>query len=162
MPRAGERDVDLAGPESGKKSPIGRASSARLAADFPGERIAARARPLVRAADAATGDRFLLARASAARRSAGAGARGEERRARHLDLASRRQAQERPAGDVPDAAGPVSRNQIWARSRILLRLRSAGVPFRLARRSVGRRPEQERHLALRLRDRLAVLERAER
>src|SRR5580698_3786789 len=128
MPRAGERDVDLAGPESGKKSPIGRASSARLAADFPGERIAARARPLVRAADAATGDRFLLARASAARRSAGAGARGKERRARRMDLAPGRQSQERIAGDIPHSARALSRSQIRAGSRLLLRLRSAGFP----------------------------------
>src|SRR5580704_10536048 len=76
----------MARPESGKKSPIGRASSARLAADFSRKRIAARARPPVRAANAAARDRLLLARASAARRSAGAGARGQERRARHLDL----------------------------------------------------------------------------
>src|SRR5580704_7479420 len=77
-------------------------------------------------------------------------------------MAPRRQAQERLAGDVPDTTGALSRSQICARSRLLLRLWSAGFPFRLACRSVGRRTEQERHLALRLRDRLAILERTER
>src|SRR5580700_7161149 len=161
MRRAGERDVDVAGPESGAKSPIGRASHQSIAADFSAARVAARARPSVRAADAAAGDRLLLARASAPRRSPGAGARGQERRARRLDVVPRRQAKDRLAGDVPDTAGALSRNQICARSRLLLRLRSTGFPFRLACRSVGRRPEQKCHLALRLRDRLAVLERAE-
>src|SRR5580704_8472786 len=77
-------------------------------------------------------------------------------------MAPRRQAQERLAGDVPDTTGALSRSQICARSWLLLRLWSAGFPFRLACRSVGERPEQKCHLALRLRDRLAILERTER
>ena len=75
-------NVRVARPESGTKSPIGRAPHQSIAADFSAARVAARARPPVRAADAAAGDRFLLARASAARRSPGAGAGGQERRAR--------------------------------------------------------------------------------
>src|ERR1700734_800565 len=77
-------------------------------------------------------------------------------------MAPRRQAQERFAGDVPDTTGALSRSQICAGAGFLLRLRSAGFPFRLACRSVGERPEQKCHLALRLRDRLAILERTER
>src|SRR4029077_3439090 len=155
-------NVDLARPENGTKPSVGRAPYQSLAADFSAARAAARARPPVRAADAAAGDRFLLARASAARRSPGAGAGGKERRARDLDLAPRRQAQARLGGDVPDTAGALSRSRICARPRFWLRLRPAGFPLRLACRSVGQRPEQKCHLALRLRNRLAVLERAER
>src|SRR5580704_2468689 len=97
-------NVDVARAENGTKSPIGRAPHQGLAADFSADRVAARARPSVRAADAAAGDRLLLARASAARRTPGAGAGRQERCARRLDMAPRRQAQKRLAGDVPDAA----------------------------------------------------------
>src|SRR6202051_3766120 len=158
----GGMDVHVARPESGTQSPIGRAPQQSIAADLSAARTAARPQPSVRAAAAAAGDRFLLARPSAPRRSPGAGAGRQERGARQLDLAPRREAQERFAGYVPDPAGALSRNPIFPRARFLLRLRSTGFPFRLACRSVGQRPEQERHLALRLRDRLAVLERSER
>src|SRR5580693_3996709 len=111
----GGMNVDVARPESGTEPPIGRAPHQSLTADFSAARVAARARPSVRAADAAAGDRLLLACASVARRTPGAGAGGQKRRARPLDVAPRRQAQERLAGDVPDTAGALSRNQICAR-----------------------------------------------
>src|SRR5580704_17284142 len=146
----GGMNVDVARPESRTKSPIGRAPHQSIAADLSAARVAARARPAVRAADATAGDRFLLAGASVARRTLGAGAGDKERCARRLDMALGRQPQERLAGDVPNPAGALSRDQICARPRLLLCLRSAGFPFWLACRSVGRRPEQERDLALRL------------
>ena len=93
-----------------------------------------------------------LARALAARSA----------RAGWLDLAPRWRPQERTASHVPDTAGALSRTQLCTRRRILLRVRAAGLSFRLARRSLERRTEQERDLALRLRDRLAVLECAKR
>src|SRR5262249_56381062 len=59
-------------------------------------------------------------------------------------------------------AGALSRARVRARRGLLLRLRPAGVPARLARRSVGSGHEPQRNLARGLRDRLAALERAER
>jgi hypothetical protein len=45
---------------------------------------------------------------------------------------------------------------------ILLRVRTTRLSIRLAYRSMGQRPQQARHLALRMRHRMAVLERAKR
>ncbi len=116
----------------------------------------------IRAADAAACDQFLLARASASRRPSGAGAGAKKRRARRLDLAAYRQSQKRIADDIPYAARALSRTRLFARRRFLLRVRAAGLPLRLACRSVAWRTKQECQLALRLRGRLAILERAER
>src|SRR5262249_4217916 len=79
-----------------------------------------------------------------------------------MDLAARQWPQGRSANHISAAARAISRAEICARSGILLRLRAAGLSTRLARRSLGRRTQSQRCVARRLRDRLGLLERAER
>ena len=100
----------------------------------------------------------LLARASVARRSLGAGVGSAQWSARRLDMAAGRQPQERITGHIPRTARAVPRARLFARCRLLLCVRAAGLPLWLACRSLGRRSKQKCQLALRLRDRLAVLE----
>jgi hypothetical protein len=78
-----------------------------------------------------------------------------------LELEARPRPQERITSHNPNATCALSRTRIRARSRILLRLRATGLSLRLACRSVGHRRQQEYGLALRLRDRMAILECAE-
>jgi hypothetical protein len=92
----------------------------------------------------------------------GAGAGAPQRSACRLDMAHFGQSPQRIAGDVPLASGALSRARFFSRPRFLLRMRAEGLSLRLACRSVGCGPEQERQLALRLRDRMAILECAER
>ena len=68
----GVGDVQMARCEGGKKSPITRAPYQGIAAHLPVGRSVSGAQPPLCATDAAAGDRFLLARASDTRRSAGA------------------------------------------------------------------------------------------
>src|SRR5262249_35361049 len=113
-------------------------------------------------ADAPPRRRWLLARAPAARRPACPRARGEERHACRLDLATGRGPRQRPAEELPATASTLSGAPPRTRARLLLRLRPAGLPARLARRPLGRRPEPQSELALGLCSRLEFLERAER
>jgi len=98
--------------------------------------------------------RVLLARPPAARRSSRPGARPPQRRAAGLGLGRGR--------ELPDAAGAVSRGALRQGAGLLLHLRPAGVPLRLAPRPCGRRPREPRAVARALRSGLEVLERAER
>ena len=61
-------------------------------------------------------------------------------------------AAERNTGHIPNATGALPRTRVHSGSRILLRVRSAGLSLRLACRSVARRCKQECGLARRLRD----------
>ena len=99
-------------------------------------------------------------RASAARRAACPYAGFPKRRTIRMDVAARQEPQERASGDVPHAARALSRAGLCTRSGLLLRLRAAGLPLRLALRSLGRGAQQKRGVAFGLRHRLAVLERA--
>src|SRR5438046_708620 len=69
-------------------------------------------------------------------------ARPAERRAGRLGLADRRRQIVGRAARLSRAARPVSRTDPRQGSGLLLRLRAAGVPVRLAPRSVGRRASQ--------------------
>src|SRR6476469_9927620 len=130
--------------------------------DLPGAGAHLRAQAGVHPADAAARDRWLLARAPAARRPARPCARGEKRHASGLDLAACRGPQERPAEELPAAARALSRERPCARRRLLLRLWPARLPARLARRPLALRTEPESELALGLCRRLEFLERPER
>src|SRR5262249_51732127 len=132
------------------------------ARDFPGVGAHPCARAAVHPADAPACRRRLLARAPGPPRAPGARAGGEKRRAGGLDLAAREGRAARSAEELPLPAGALSRARVRARPGLLLRLRPAGVPARLARRSVGRGHEPQRDPARSLRDRLAVLERPQR
>src|SRR5258708_39174259 len=79
-----------------------------------------------------------------------------------MDMEPSKRPRRRLAGDVSGAAGALPGARLRAWSRTLLRLRTAGLPLRLARRPVGCRPQQEGRLARRLRDRLGFVERTER
>src|SRR5262249_719561 len=72
------------------------------------------------------------------------------------------QGSRRNADDIPRPAGTLSRKGLCAWRRILLRVRTTCLPIRLAYRPMGSRPQQARHLALRMCHRVAVLERAKR
>src|SRR5262249_51054672 len=78
-----------------------------------------------------------------------------------MDLATPQRSR-RNADDIPCSAGTLSRKSLCAWRRILLRVRTTRLPIRLAYRPMGERPQQARHLALRMRHRMAVLERAKR
>src|SRR5262249_10899375 len=84
--------------------------------------------------------------------------------AARVDMAARR----RPPGrgwtlaDVPLSAHALSRARVFARAGVLLSVRAASVPFRLARRPVGSRRQPECRLACGLRGGLGFLDRAER
>jgi hypothetical protein len=75
-------------------------------------------------------------------------------------VARRRYPKERLARQFPDATVAVSGQRLLTRTRLLFGVRSNGLSFRLARRSLGRWREPQRRLALCLRRCLAVLERA--
>src|SRR5262249_55557794 len=81
-------------------------------------------------------------------------ARKLERRAGRLDLADWRQGL---ANKLSRAARAVPRAALCARTGLLLRLRSAGVPLRLAPRPVGRRAQRPRAMAHRLRHGVAAV-----
>ena len=137
------------------------APAAQPARALSGARADARAGALVHAADAAAGDRFYwrahpvradrLARVLAARSGAPAGwtwRLGDGRG--------------RAAGELSQSAGAVPRGRLHPRSGLLLRVRAAGLPLRLARRPVGARTQRQCRLAHRLRGGVAIMECAER
>src|SRR5207237_2656248 len=64
--------------------------------------------------------------------------------------------------NLPPTAGALSRGALRQGPRLLLRVRAAGVPLRLASRPLGRRTEPAGGMAHRLRGGVAVVERAER
>src|SRR3954452_6476475 len=103
---------------------------------------------------AVAGGRALLAGPPVARRPPRPGARPPQRRAAGLGLERGRELQ--------DAAGAVSRCALRQGAGLLLHLRTAGVPVRLAPRPCRRRPREPRPMARALRRGLEVLERAER
>src|SRR5215211_2465369 len=103
---------------------------------------------------AVAGGRALLAGPSVARRPPRPGARPPQRRAAGLGLERARELQ--------DAAGAVSRRALCQGAGLLLHLRPAGVPVRLAPRRFGRRPREPRPMARAVRRGMEVLERAER
>src|ERR1700736_130553 len=140
-----------------------RPPDAASAGRFSARRVGTRTRQAVRAADPASRDRILLAPSPGARRQARPRARGEERRARWLDLAAGKPRQGGTSGELPRAARALSRGRARAGPGPLLRVRPAGVPARLAPRPVGRPPaQQERELAQLLRRRLEPVDGAER
>src|SRR5947208_1510875 len=67
-----------------------------------------------------------------------------------------------PARQLTPAAGALSRAAFRQGPRLLLRVRTAGVPLRLASRPLGRRTEPKGGVAHRLRGGVAALECAER
>src|ERR1041385_4236326 len=79
-----------------------------------------------------------------------------------MDVAAEGRAKKRFARELPRTTCPLSRKGLLARPRILLRVRAAGVPARLARGSVGSRAEPECDLAYGLRGLVALVECAER
>jgi len=133
--------VQMASGEGGKKSQIARTPHSGLAQHLPVDCSPSRARPPIRAADAAAGNRFLLGRPSAARRSVGAGACRAQRSTRRLDLAAWAEPQGRIAHEFPNAAGALPGTRLRERSGILLRVRTTGLSVRLACGSLGCRPQ---------------------
>ena len=146
----------------GEEPTIPRPPQQIFAGDLSGSGFDPRLGAAVHAADAAACRRCLLARASGARRSPGAGAGRAQRRARGMELALGNRCGRRSADEFPQPAGSLSGAGARAGARVLLHLRPAGLPPRLARGSVGCGFQQERRLAHRLRDGVAVLERSER
>src|SRR5262249_51235042 len=67
-----------------------------------------------------------------------------------------------PAGDLPVSPCAVSRKALCPWPRLLLRVRAERLSIRLARGSVGQRPQQACAVAWRLRHCLAILECAQR
>src|SRR6266568_5664365 len=139
------------------------ALAAQSAGDLSGPRMVARARPPVHPADPATRRRILLAAASGPRRPARPRARGIEQRTGRLGVAERQPENVGCAAWLSRATRPVSRKDPCQRPGLLLRMWAAGVPARLASRSVGRRASQPQcDLARLLRRGLETVDRAER
>src|SRR5258707_398560 len=118
------------------------ALAAQSAGDLSGTRMVARARPPVHPTEPAPCRRILLAASPGPRRQARPRARDAGRRAGRLGLADRRRQIVGRAARLSRAARAVSRKIPCPRPRLLLRLRPARVPVRLAPRSVARRAAQ--------------------
>src|SRR5262245_6044 len=127
--------VEMAGRNRRNQPALAGASDQGAAGRFPCTGAHARAGTPLHAADAAARRRFILARASGSGGTTGAGTRPRNRSAPRLDVA-RGQSQERPADDVPDTARTLSGTGVCTRTWLLLRVRTAGLPVRLARRPV--------------------------
>jgi hypothetical protein len=160
MRPAGGAHVGMGGREGGKKSAIHCPPHEQITADLPVRGSASRAEPPVRAAHAEACDRFILAGASHSCRPFGPRTRGTQRRPERLVLAARRRPKE--GEHVPNATRTVPGGSVRKRSRMLLRVRTAGLSLRVACGSMGSGTQQECDLACRLCGRLAILECAER
>ena len=102
---------------------------------FPVRRAPPRAYQVIHSADAPPRDRFLLARSSAARRSSRAGPRGAKRPTGWMDVAAW-PGPEHNADNIAHPAGALSRKDLCARPGFLLRVRTARLSIRMARRPV--------------------------
>ena len=115
----------------------------------------------LRAAVATARRRKLLAPPPGARRSLGSGFGGSESRTRRLAMAVGIERRRWPRPNIPGSSRTVPRGSISRRTRHMLPLRPAGLPFRLASRSLGRRQDQPpRPMARVLRGGLEGLERS--
>src|ERR1044072_9323136 len=121
---------DVRNPRTGERART-RTPQQGAAGNFSRVRPDLRAQPALDPADAAACGGRLLARASVARGSPGARARGAQRHAGRLDVAVERRTQGRSAGEFSRAAPAVPREGFFPRGPVLLRLRADGFPPRL-------------------------------
>lgn len=154
------RDVDLARAEEPEGAGATREAAFRV---LPCVRSVACAPAAPDPGNPAPRGGIVLAASAAPCRQAGTGARGQDRTARRMAMASRIRQGVSSANNLPHAASTLSGGGLFARTGPLQRLRSAGLSVGLAPGFLRRRQtEPECLLACCLRRRLAALDRADR
>jgi hypothetical protein len=134
----------MAGRAGRTESKIARALVQGLASSLSGRRPCPRSCAAVHSTDAAACNRIVLACASHACRSLGPRPSCSDWSTSRLALAHRSKSENRTTGNIPNTPGSLPRASLQLGPGFLLRLWPSRLSTRLAQRSVGHRPEQER------------------